>query len=570
MRHTLFLIFIFCLRTVSAQDTAKIEEYLNLRGEAIIAFDRPASLSLDQLSAYVSIDAVKGKEITAYVNRKQYERFLSLGIPFRVLVPPSLSFVPDTHLKSIRETYWDHYPSYAEYLQRMQSSASGSPFISRLDTIGYTVKGKLLLALKISDSVNMEESEPRVFLTSSIHGDELTGCMLMLHLIDSLLTGYSTSPHIKRLIDNLEIYINPLANPDGTFKISDTTVYGATRFNANAIDLNRNFPDPAAGEHPDGNQWQMETQSMMRYMQGKHFALSANFHGGAEVVNYPWDTWYERHPDDIWFHQISLRYADSAHRYGPPGYFTSPYVSGVTNGYDWYRITGGRQDYVTWFLRGREVTIEVSTIKIPDISLIPVYWNSNFRSLLGYLEEALRGIQGFVFDSLTGKPLRALLSIPGHDVASANSAVESDSLSGYFVRLLPPGEYTFRAEAAGYKDRLLNVAIPPDSMVRISVFMVPDSADSSGNPDQSGPCFAILQNPVAEDLKIQFFMQSAGSLRIRIFDVQGNIRFEIPSVRAAREDQLIINLRGLEPGVYLITASDRKGKCSKKFIKMAQ
>ena len=65
-------------------------------------------------------------------------------------------------------------------------------------------------------------------------------------------------------------------------------------------------------------------------------------------------------------------------------------------------------------------------------------------------------------------------------------------------------------------------------------------------------------------------MQSAGSLRIRIFDVQGNIRFEIPSVRPAREDQLIINLRGLEPGVYLITASDRKGKCSKKFIKMAQ
>jgi murein tripeptide amidase MpaA len=161
----------------------------------------------------------------------------------------------------------------------MQSFASGSPFISRLDTIGYTVKGKLLLALKISDSVNIEESEPRVFLTSSIHGDELTGCMLMLHLIDSLLTGYSSSPRIKRLIDNLEIYINPLANPDGTFKISDTTVYGATRFNANAIDLNRNFPDPAAGEHPDGNQWQMETQAMMKYMQGKHFTLSANFHG---------------------------------------------------------------------------------------------------------------------------------------------------------------------------------------------------------------------------------------------------------------------------------------------------
>lgn len=571
MRHALFLLPVFFLwRPVSAQDTAKITEYLNLRGEAVIAFDCPASLSVEELSGYVSIDFVHGKEVTAYVNRKQYERFRSLGIPYRVLIPPSLSFVPGVPLKSTRETAWNYYPSYAEYVQNMQSFAASNPSITQLDTIGYSVKGKLLLALKISDSASREQTEPRVFLTSSIHGDELTGCMLMLHLIDSLLAAYNTSPRIKRLVDNLEIYINPLANPDGTYRFSDTTVYGATRFNANAVDLNRNFPDPAAGDHPDGNPWQAETQAMMKYLQEKHFTLSANFHGGAEVVNYPWDTWIERHPDDAWFHQISLRYADTAHRYGPPGYFTSPYASGVTNGYDWYRITGGRQDYVTWFLRGREVTIEVSSVKIPDATLIPVYWNANFRSLLGYMEEALRGIQGFVTDSITGKPLRVWLSIPGHDVPSANSAVESDSLTGYFVRLVLPGEYTLKAEAPGYKDRMITVTVPPDSLVQVRLFMVPDSADSSGHISGAGQYFAVIQNPVNEELTIRYLITPEGPVRLRIFDLKGKVLFDIPSLRPVQGSLYSINLRGLEPGVYLITATDRKGKYSRKFIKMAQ
>lgn len=570
MRYELFLFAFYLWPTVSAQDTAKIEEYLKLRGEAVIAFDCPASLTIEELSDYVSIDFVQGKQITAYVNRKQYERFRTLGIPFRVLIPPSLSFIQGLPLKRTRETDWNHYPSYAEYVQNMQSFAMANPSITRLDTIGYSVKGKLLLALKISDSAQLEQTEPRVFLTSSIHGDELTGYMLMLHFIDSLLTSYSTSTRIKRLIDNLEIYINPLANPDGTFKLSDSTIYGATRFNANAIDLNRNFPDPAAGNHPDGNSWQMETEAMMNYMQEKHFCLSANFHGGAEVVNYPWDTWFERHPDDEWFHQISLRYADTAQRHGPPGYFTSPYSSGVTNGYDWYRITGGRQDYVTWFLRGREVTIEVSSVKIPDASLIPLYWEANFRSLIGYLEESLRGIHGFVTDSISGKPLRVRLSIPGHDVPSANSAVESDSLTGYFVRLVLPGEYTLKAEAAGYKDRMITITVPPDSLVKLRVLMVPDSIDSTGNLSHSKQYFTILQNPVAEDLTIRFLVMPDGPVRLRIFDIKGKVLFDIPSLRPVQGSHYSINLLGLEPGIYLITAADRKGKFSRKFIKMAR
>jgi len=66
----------------------------------------------------------------------------------------------------------------------------------------------------------------------------------MLRLIDSLLTSYGSNPRITYVIDNAEIWINPNANPDGTYHGGNGTVYGATRYNVNGYDLNRNFPDP--------------------------------------------------------------------------------------------------------------------------------------------------------------------------------------------------------------------------------------------------------------------------------------------------------------------------------------
>ena len=96
---------------------------------------------------------------------------------------------------------------------------------------------------------------------------------------------------LKNILDNCEIWINPLANPDGTYRSGNSTVNGAVRYNANFVDINRNFPDPADGPHPDGEVWQPETMIMMNVASANCFSASANFHGGEEVANYPWDTW---------------------------------------------------------------------------------------------------------------------------------------------------------------------------------------------------------------------------------------------------------------------------------------
>jgi hypothetical protein len=182
------------------------------------------------------------------------------------------------------------------------------------------------------------------------------------------------------MVNNMDIWINPLANPDGTYAGGNNSVNGATRYNANFVDLNRNYPDPDDGPHPDGNPWQVETIAFMDFAEGRDFVMSANFHGGAEVVNYPWDTWSHFHADDNWWQYVSREYADTVHDNAPFGYMN--YLNnGITNGYAWYEITGGRQDYMNYFHQCREFTLEISDIKLLPANQLINHWNYNYRSI---------------------------------------------------------------------------------------------------------------------------------------------------------------------------------------------
>ena len=123
--------------------------------------------------------------------------------------------------------------------------------------------------------MSQDEAEPQVLYTSSMHGDETTGYVLLLRLIDYFTSHYGTDAEVTDMINGMEIWINPAANPDGTYHGGNNTVFGATRSNGNGIDLNRNYPDPQYGDHPDGNAWQPET---ILFMQFDSFLRKTNIH----------------------------------------------------------------------------------------------------------------------------------------------------------------------------------------------------------------------------------------------------------------------------------------------------
>jgi len=463
--------FLFLSLTILAQTIKPgddIRELFAQRGEVRFSFIIPDKGELGKLTQVISIDNVDGNVVTAYANETEFGQFLDLGFTCEIL--PCLSEGFEPVMKDVvdisKTTVWNFYPTYDAYLSIMNQFQATYPSLCRLVDVGTTVNGRKLLSLVISDNVAVHESEPQFLYTSSMHGDETTGYILMLHLADYLLTGYGTDPRITSLVNNIEIWINPLANPDGTYHGGNNTVNGATRYNANYIDLNRNYPDPEDGPHPDGNAWQPETVAFMNLAENNHFTLSANFHGGAEVCNYPWDTWATLAADDAWWQYVCHEWADTAQFYGPSGYMND-FNDGITNGYQWYTISGGRQDYMNYFHQCREFTAEISATKLLPEAQLLAWWNYNYHSLLNYLEQSLFGLKGTVTDSLTGQPLEAEVFILNHELDS--SWIYSHLPHGDYYRYLYAGTYQVRYSAPGYVPKTFTVTVANRQTVTLDV-----------------------------------------------------------------------------------------------------
>jgi len=433
-------------------------------------FDIESHKDLNTLTRLMSIDNVVGNTVYAYATDAQFDHFKTLGYEYSILPDPGTLYQP--RMSDDRQTIleWDTYPTYDAYVDMMYRFAVDYPALCTVENIGFSVEGREILFAKLSANIDIEEYEPEVMYSATMHGDETTGYILMLRLIDYLLSNYGADPQVTDILDNMEVWINPLANPDGTYHGGNHTVFGAIRRNANNYDLNRNFPDPDEGQNP-GGPWQPETIAMMDFFDEHSFVISANFHGGAEVVNYPWDTWPQRHADDSWFIQICREYADSAQANSPYGYMND-LDNGITNGWDWYTIAGGRQDYLNYWKGCRETTIELSAVKLLPENQLDDHWHYNRAALLTYIEQAYYGIKGLVIDVNTGLPVEAIISVIGHDIDS--SEVYTDPHIGDYHRMIDEGAYDLRFTAPGYiTQTVYGVNVTDRTVTYVNVQMQP-------------------------------------------------------------------------------------------------
>jgi len=488
---------------------APYKSVLQQRGEVYFSFSVPKSVNsrklISRLGQFISIDHKEGSRVFAYAGGDGFDQFLSYKLDYRLCRAPSMLLSPDILNPAKRKSSlaWNYYPSYDEYVQLMHDFQSQHPGLCELKSIGKSVLGRDLLFIHFMPSDSLI-SKPQIMYTATMHGDETTPYVLMLHLIDYLLNDYDSNSRIRRLLDSLDIWINPLANPDGTYAGGNNSVYGATRFNANGVDLNRNYPDPDMEDHPDNHEWQPETKAFMDFAKVHHFVLSCNMHTGSEVANYPWDIWSRRHADDAWWQNVCRQYADTVHKYTTiPNYFTD-LNNGITDGYDWYSVNGGRQDYMNYFEHSREFTLEMSATKMPDPSSLPEYWESNYRSFIDYMEQAGYGLWGRVYDSLTGEALAAKIFLVNHD--TDHSEVYSALPRGYFYRPLAAGMYRLRVSCKAYQSKIFDsINVAPNQKTFLSVALKPMSLDVQNSEDKA---IKIYPNPAATSFYIVFRTKS--------------------------------------------------------------
>jgi hypothetical protein len=173
------------------------------------------------------------------------------------------------------------------------------------------------------------------------------------------------------------------------------------------------------------------------------------------------------------------------------------YNDGITNGYDWYEVQGGRQDFMTYWHSCREVTIEISNTKLIPTSQLPAHWVYNRVSLFDWLRQALTGVRGIVTDAATNLPLHAMISVIGHDLAIDSSYVFTDSAVGNYHRMIAAGTWDFVYSAPGYvPDTVFDIVVTANApAVVVNVQLEPINLD----PDNDGVLADIDNCPAAHN-----------------------------------------------------------------------
>ncbi|MEJ1277236.1 carboxypeptidase M [Cricetulus griseus] len=287
---------------------------------------------------------------------------------------------------------------------------------------------------------------PEFKYVANMHGDETVGRELLLHLIDYLVTNHGKDAEITQLINSTRIHIMPSMNPDGFEAVKKPDCYYSNgRENYNNYDLNRNFPD--AFENNNVTQ-QPETLAVMKWLKTETFVLSANLHGGALVASYPFDNGVQATgtllsrsltPDDDVFQHLAYTYASRNPNMtkGDQCKNKRNFPNGITNGYSWYPLQGGMQDYNYIWAQCFELTLELSCCKYPREEKLPVFWNDNRASLIEYIRQVHLGVKGQVFDQ-SGNPLPNVI-VEVQDRKHI-CPYRTNKLGEYYLLLLP-GSY---------------------------------------------------------------------------------------------------------------------------------
>ncbi|MBU0497171.1 MAG: PKD domain-containing protein [Candidatus Thermoplasmatota archaeon] len=432
-RHSILIIGLVSVMLMSTAAFAMLQasaEFPVLSTPILHVVQVPVSVFVNEVfdeRFHVSVLDRSAESVLFLASPGVYQEILSFGYPVTMVYERLEEYYGWTENPELLRVFHD-YPALTTELQTI---ASSYPSIAQLYELGTSVQGRSIWGLKITDNPTIDEDEPEVRMAGLHHGDELMSVELNLNLAWLLVDDYGTDPDITDLVNNCEIWIIPMVNPDGRMASPSPT-----RYNANGVDLNRDYGYMWAGSGGSPSSFsQPETQTIRVHALEHNFVLSLSFHTTAAYVNYLWNFKPQPSPDDLMIQQLSYAYA------GLSGYT-------AIRGYDWYQTRGDTNDF-SYGCRGDiDWTIETGNSDITS------EWNKNQQAMLDIIEATDLGLRGIVTDASSSEPIEATVW-----VEEAYWPKYTDPAVGDYHITLMPGSYTVHFQANGYAEQIKTVTV---------------------------------------------------------------------------------------------------------------
>ncbi|MCC6158061.1 MAG: PKD domain-containing protein [Deltaproteobacteria bacterium] len=369
----------------------------------------------------------------------------------RALATMDIDIVSDNPLVAAPPRADYHDPD--EALALVTQWAESYPDLVTVETIGESVGGRPLLLVKVSDNAAEDEPEPSVLFDASIHGNENIATEVVLAFVQRLLEGYGEDDTLTALVDDHEIFVVPMVNPDG--------VANGKRRNGGNVDLNRDhsifWEEGWTGKPTYATQ--PETRAMIELAARMNFTASASYHSGAVLFNYLWDTLPSGVHDAQDIDELLILasgYADLADME-------------AIEGYDWFQIHGSSEETYYGMNGTLAGIIEIANGQPPPEGMIDAIADENFDAMVFYTRVASRGAWGFVSDAVTGEPIAATVR-----TTHPHWPIYADAELGDYHRVLAPGVTDVWAAAPGYLDALPETVVQDDDeSVRVDFALEP-------------------------------------------------------------------------------------------------
>ena len=170
---------------------------------------------------------------------------------------------------------FDCYRNASSLTAKMQLLAETHSNLSEFETIGASFDGAPIYVLEIGNEANV--GKPHFILLAGLHGNDFSQPELGLQLAEKLLEGYGTDADLQWIVDNVELDLILLANPDGrlgaeaqALTYSDPEDISFTT-NKHNVDLEKNFCFPTLDSTVDCSNFafEPETQAIINYLETK-------------------------------------------------------------------------------------------------------------------------------------------------------------------------------------------------------------------------------------------------------------------------------------------------------------
>jgi len=256
-----------------------------------------------------------------------------------ILIADVDRYVRQMGILGVGGAYHTQEEAYAE----MDSVANAHPDICQLQSIGLSIEGRDIWALKISDNVTVTEDEPRVLYLGCHHAREIITVEIPLYIMHYLVDNYGTDSLATFLVDNREIWIVPIMNPDGREYVENVGDWRKNRRDNGdgtyGVDLNRNYgymwgyddegssPDPGSEIYRGTAAFsEPETQAIRDLMLNYQFSTCISYHSYGRLILYPWGYVPSLCPDDDIYYALCDSMASfNGYTFGPAA--TTIYVA---------------------------------------------------------------------------------------------------------------------------------------------------------------------------------------------------------------------------------------------------